>query len=276
MEDIELIRLKEMLLEMMKDIHRVCEENNIRYYLVGGTLLGAIRHKGFIPWDDDIDISMPRSDYEKFIQIANEKLEDKHRIEHVRSRKDFPYSFIKVNNINTTVIEEPFKNTTYKGGIYIDIFPLDGTYKNRILREIQYHRVEFYRQLKGVVLVAPKTANKYKVVIGKILNSLIGKNINTNKIAIKIDKIARECDYEKSKIITNFSGAWGKRETVNKELFGKPTKYIFEGNYFYGVEKYDKYLRCIYGNYMELPPVEKRTSRHSFYEINLEKSYLEQ
>lgn len=116
------IQLK--LLDMLKWFHEFCIENKLRYYALGGTMLGAIRHKGFIPWDDDIDVGMPREDYDKMIELVIDKQDEKYRLEKPLQNKDFVYQYCKLYDTSTTLVE----NTRYKTkrGVYLDIFPLDG------------------------------------------------------------------------------------------------------------------------------------------------------
>lgn len=115
--------LQKKLVDILSWFHNLCNNNNLNYYAIGGTALGAIRHGGFIPWDDDIDVGMPRTDYEKFIKIAN-KYSKKYAIEYPGINKDFLYPYAKIYDTQTTLIEN--KRYKIKRGIYIDVFPLDG------------------------------------------------------------------------------------------------------------------------------------------------------
>src|SRR5690554_3302921 len=120
--------LKQVIRENLQAIHEFCEEYGLTYYLSDGTLLGAIRHKGMIPWDDDADICMPREDYNKLLELSS-KLPEPYKIGHYSLDSNYIYPFIKFMNSSTEVVEYFGKNT-YKAGVWVDIFPLDGTYKN--------------------------------------------------------------------------------------------------------------------------------------------------
>ena len=127
------------LLLMMKELHRICTENNITYYIIGGTALGARRHNGFIPWDDDVDIGMPRPDYERFSQLAQEKFPEFLELRWYKNTKHSPFQFIKLVDNRTTLKECFYDN--YIEGLYIDIFPLDGVRQNSLFEQMRRKKI---------------------------------------------------------------------------------------------------------------------------------------
>ena len=183
--------LQAKLLEMLKWYHDFCVEHNLRYYALGGTLLGAVRHKGFIPWDDDIDVGMPRSDYNKFLALAKE-IPSPYVLETPQSlAKDFVYAFSKIYNTQTTLIEKGKKNI--KRGIYLDIFPLDGLGNEKQEAVRQFNRTaKLVKKLAVRVSPLRKGRGKLKnfaVVLARLSPQWI---INDKKLALKLDAVASE------------------------------------------------------------------------------------
>ena len=123
----DLKELQNVMLQMMIEIDRICRKNNIQYILSGGTMLGAVRHHGFIPWDDDMDIAMPRKDYDRFVEIANSELPERFRLECYENTRDYPYNFGKVRDVNTIFKEKFTASLNINHGVYIDVFPMDYT-----------------------------------------------------------------------------------------------------------------------------------------------------
>lgn len=266
---------QEKLLDILKWFNSFCEENNLRYYLIGGTMLGATRHQGFIPWDDDIDVGMPRDDYNKLAEILSCQTNEKYVLETPETlEKDYYYPFSKIYDTTTTLIE----NTKYKikRGVYIDLFPIDGigdsleeSYKN--YKEIN----RLYDLLLTRVTGIRKGRRFYKNVATVIMQSIPECIINNKKILHKLICASQKRKFEDSAFVGNLCGAWRYKEIMPKELFGKPTKILFEGIEVYGVEKPEEYLNYLYGDWEKLPPVEKQISHHDFILLDLNKSYID-
>ena len=264
--------LKLMLLEMMKWFHEFCCENNLRYYALGGTMLGAMRHNGFIPWDDDIDVGMPRKDYEKLAVLMKNSSRKRYILETPETdAKDYYYQFSKLYDINTTLIE----NTKYKikRGIYLDIFPLDGVGNN--LEESKIYAEKIYN-LDNFLMLKTSGFRKGRSLY-KNLAIFLFRFIPINPKII-LHKLTRKCaekDYDEYSWIGNLMGAWRFKEVMPKEYMGTPKLYKFENIEIFGVENPDAYLKSLYGDWRKLPPEEKRVTHHDFIELNLHKSYLE-
>ena len=261
--------LKSLLLEIIDDLDKVCRENNIRYYLIGGSMLGAVRHKGFIPWDDDIDVAMPREDYERFKKLAPECLLSQHKFVYGEIDNEYHYFFGKIYHQNTTLIEyaDPF----YVGGIFVDIFPIDGLPSNKILRNLHYWHFDQWRNLVSLAAVKniPKDSAK------NILKSTL-KNFLSLPFCLKMcDKLASVFPFGTSDLAVNYGGAWRKKEITRHENFAEGVDCEFEGRTLRIPVGYENILREVYGDYMKLPPKEKQVSHHSHYYVNLERRLKE-
>ena len=220
-----------------------CDENNLYYTLDSGTLLGAIRHKGFIPWDDDIDVAMPRPDYEKFIEISKKKQISPNM--EVLSYKlgNSTYPFIKIID-NRTEVKEKFVSNT-KIGVWIDIFPLDGKFENKFLNFVHYFSARTIRKqiLKG--LMYPFT-----------------KIFSFEFLCILIDKVCCIKVYGKSNYIGDVM--WGcYKNRMKRKYYEKSHNAEFEGYILKIPSNYDEYLKNLYGDYMQLPPEDERIC-HAF------------
>lgn len=268
-----LSELQKKLLDLLKWFHQVCVENNLTYYLEGGTMLGAVRHSGFIPWDDDLDICMPREDYEKFNSLFGNKTFDFIYVENPNSEnKDFIYGFTKIYDLNTTLVED-FK-TPIKRGVYIDVFPIDGCGNNLKESKKIYNKIHRKRILVSALNCSLKKKYPFYIkILLRIFRLLFGKILNTKKIVKKINDLALKYRFDNCEMSALFWGAWKYKDIISSKYFGKPKLYEFEGLKVYGVEFFDEYLTSVYGDWRTLPPIEKRVSHHNFVFIDLNKSY---
>ncbi len=260
----ELQKYTKEILEYFADF---CEANNLRYFLAGGTLLGAVRHKGFIPWDDDIDIAMPRSDYEKLISMRD-KFDGRYILRYWRWEKDVYYSFLKVEDTCTTKIEDVDSKFKYEGGLGIDIFPQDGLpddldKQHRII--MGYHRLVAIRDYNRVFVNC-----KWKKYAVSFLNKVL---FLVMPFEIIVKRYTEKYPYDRSKYVRSFCGRYGEKETYLRELFGEGTTLLFEGRSYAAPLHYHEYLTQMYGDYMQLPPEEKRVSNHSNVYIDLNNGY---
>lgn len=270
----KLTELQKRLLLILEWYHSFCTENNLRYYLLGGTMLGAARHQGFIPWDDDIDVGMPRKDYETFLKLTKNKQYGNFVVEGIDTENtDFYYGYSKIYDTKSTLIE----NTRYKikRGIYIDLFPLDGVADNE--KEIMTFFkpiLNKYRILLARTCAVRQNRKWYKNLAVYLARMIPNCIIDNKKLMYSIDEMCKAKDYESSKYVGNLYGNWGLREIVEKTVMGNPVVYRFENLEVCGVADYDKYLTSLYGDWRKLPPKEKQITHHDFLECDLEKSYL--
>ena len=246
--------LKTIQLDLLRKTADFCEQNGFRYFLCGGTLIGAIRHNGYIPWDDDIDIAMPRPDYDRFVQTFNQP-DNYCQVVDLDTDINYPYAFAKVYD-NRTILKELY----YKGeiGVYIDLFPADGVKcVNQIRKIMRLHKI-----------LHTKRANYYKRTISKKIINTFGKLLllpfSAHQIATWIDNECRKYAFgslPKAGVIAN---PLGIGEMVDKSVFDSDVYWEFEGREYRVPVGYDIWLRSIYGDYMQLPPEEHRVTHHTF------------
>ena len=257
-EDQRIRNLQEISLEILKQTAKVCDENNLTYYLCGGTLLGAIRHKGFIPWDDDIDIIMPRADYEKLIQIANDKLPNQYVLEHfslVNNQEDIRTHHIQIVDKNIDLVR---KWTIDEEVIHpwVDIFPLDGMPNNVLKRNLHYYHYRFWHNCMQLSMFE-KNVNVQRerpvferAVISVVSTLKIGKNWDKIDIMNKMEKIAKKYPFNHGKWACSFHGIYRKNEILEASIFKERIQVEFEDGVFYCMKEYDKDLKHYYGDYL--------------------------
>ena len=236
-------------LEMMKFIDELCRGNNLKYYLAYGTLIGAVRHKGFIPWDDDIDIIMPRPDYEKLIKLM-EGDKKNYSLVCVEKNKDYNYPWAKMVDTRTKLIELG-KHQEEEIGIWIDIFPVDGlgNDKDKAVELAKKMIVQKYR-------IWTMHAFKNKGIKGRIMN-IIGRQ-RFNKLMLHY---AKKNNFYNSQIVGCIAG-WDLDELTKGEYYHETCEVDFEGCKFFAPKGYHELLTMWYGDYMKLPPEEERVPGH--------------
>lgn len=263
-------------LEIVNEVVRICREHDLKYYMLGGTMLGAIRHKGFIPWDDDIDLGMPREDYEKFLQVAPKELSPHLKVVNYRNDPNFMYYITRILDTETRVVEERIGNENKYTHASIDIFPVDGTPNNALLRKIYFFRVLYHRALmslcyKDSIDRKRKRGGAEKALLWVMERIPIEKMTTPYKQKCKIDKLLRSQKVEGSKYIGNIMGAYRTREIVPAEYYGEGKLYDFEDIQLVGMDMYHEYLTYTYGDYMQLPPEDKRKTHFKILEIHGQK-----
>lgn len=244
--EIYLYKLHKEILSIIDEVVRICDENDLKYYLIGGTLLGAVRHKGFIPWDDDLDIVMPREDFNKFISICNKEIKSSYKLEWITTKKNYGFMFAKVCK-KETLFEER-KGISF--GIFIDIFPIDST--NGITNELKI-RWKIIKKLKLIMYCKFAKCNL------KGFNKIVVNLSNINIIQLLLIKLC-SISSNKGKYFTNFGSQYGViKQTMPKEYYGEGTILKFEDRFYRVPKKYDLVLKSIFGeNYMDIPPENKR------------------
>lgn len=260
---------QEIILKILIEIRRICDNHNLKYFLAYGTLLGAVRHKGFIPWDDDIDIVMFRDEYEEFLRIAEKELPEYYKLRKP-GVKDYPFYFAKVDDARTTKIEQSTIKSKYKSGCWVDIFPIDGRPKNKNARKIY----DFNFILKWFMCCI-KTRNLSDDVETSKIKKYLYEHSKTKDIGKLIARFEKYC----KKYSVNSSDYVSLDEvrhirSIERKYYEEQSEYEFEGEKFTSVKDYDGYLRFVFNDYMKLPKEEDR-QQHSILYLDLDKSYFE-
>ena len=259
----KLQQLQDIELEMFKEVVRICDKYGLTYYMSAGTFLGAVRHKGFIPWDDDMDMRMPRPDYEKLISVLPTELRPPYIAQHYSLDRNVHRYFCRVENTKVHL----HRTHTVHGqdsNAWIDIFPLDGMPANKLhfkLRKIHLLYRKMWMQLSvfdEIVDITKKRAWHERVIVFLALHTPIQKLLSWDRMYRKLDRALKRCDVEHSPYYMNFMSAYKFRDIIPKSIYGKGASYPFEDASFNGPEDYDAFLKILYGDYMKLPPEEKR------------------
>lgn len=249
-------------LDMLRQVDKICRAENIQYFLSGGTLLGAIRHKGFIPWDDDIDLMMPRPEYERFRAVAPKHLPKRYSMEFPDRSDDYAFPWIRICDRHTAVEDSGMQKARTQT-LFLDIFPIDGLPSNPTCANLFFKKIRAY----DVLL---KCARKKELYPDERLRWLkrplmaLTRLRRLPKYALSLDRAARRRSFERSKyagvcVITHY----GSRERMPAEVFRGCTQVTFEEMRVPAPIGYDTYLRGLYGDYMQLPPEDKRQSLHN-------------
>lgn len=254
--------IKKIELSILKYIDLQCKKYDLRYYLGYGTLLGAVRHKGFIPWDDDIDIWMPREDYDKFVTIEKLSGSSEFKILSPWDNLDYYYGFAKLVSKDTELHEIgfiPIKDY----GVYVDIFPLDNIVgKHRFIHSIAKY-VIIARVASCNIKPWKNLAHRNKAILFRFIG-IIATLLGFRRTAKLTDKIAKIDERKVAKNVGSFVESIGEYNIFPVECFSSTVLLEFEGHYFYAPKGYHECLTQLYGDYMQLPPEDKRTSGHSF------------
>jgi lipopolysaccharide cholinephosphotransferase len=258
MKEMTLQEIQDLQLEMMQKVHEFCVSHNIRYSLGGGTLLGAIRHKGYIPWDDDIDIMMPRPDYERFIREFN-GVDPDFTVQNYYTDISFHREWTRINNDRTLLVYD-----LAVGGVYVEIFPIDGLPDEEKTREylsyIKSLRIKLWRTVKKKREAIQ--GNFYLSRLKYYMRQLVFPN--RKKVIGEYEKLFNSYPFDTAKYAGAIIGVYGMKEHMNADVFKKYILVPFEKYHFYAIADYDAYLKKHYGDYMQLPPKEQQKSEHNF------------
>lgn len=255
MRKIEIEEVHQHILRIAKEFDKICTRYHIPYYMIGGTMLGAIRHKGFIPWDDDMDFGVPIEYYDLLESVLLKDLPSPYRCCTFKNHPGVLHNYIKIED-QTTCVDDIAFNLPFdqKLGLNIDIFPLNicsfGGKKEKQLR-------------KKVVLLgrafmhsASHPQSKIRSFLKFILQAISGGT--PEKLQTEIER--RLYDIHKGNCRGNLLGRWGGKEIIPLEWYGEGIRYAFEDTSFVGIKDYDKYLTRLYGDYMSLPPMDQRVA----------------
>lgn len=272
MEEHNILRkVQEVELEILNVVHRVCVENHLKYSLAYGTLIGAVRHQGFIPWDDDIDICMPREDYDKFLKIWSRYNFKDYILQNIETDEDFTQNFTKIRKNHTTFLQPKEEQYKYHKGFFIDIFPGDRVPDSKFKQKIQFVNIAinllYSRKFKS------SSNNK---IISLVENTLL---LFPKSLQKSFRKIAEK---NIKKYNVNHTLKYVFANTINSaqiyyphDIFQKLVLIDFEDKKFYMYAEYDQCLRIEYGDYMKLPPEDERTWKHTPILIDFSKNHTE-
>ena len=262
--------LKKVELDLLGQFIRVCGELGLRYYVLGGTLLGAVRHRGFIPWDDDIDVGMPRADYEIFLREGQKRLAQPYFVQTFRTDPLFTANFAKLRNSNTTFVETSLRGRALNHGVYIDIFPLDFYPDDpRAERSLRVKNWFLNGRITATFFYSEKLPLRCRLkhrvctLLCPSVEAALGRREALFRSVTEGGRIANHC------------GAWGKKEIVPSEWYGEGCELEFEGLTVRAPRDHHRWLTQVYGDYMQLPPVEKRVGHHYCDVIDLDRPYTE-
>lgn len=262
MKELNLDEIKKIQIIILDEVVKFCNQEKLSYFLGYGTLLGAIRHNGYIPWDDDIDLIMPRPDYEIFIHTFNDKSLEFKVYSHF-TEQDYYLPFAKVSYEKTRLIEQTdisFDNI----GVNIDIFPLDGCGNDKKEVTMLMKKIRIFRNIltiKSVSIDSKRALHKNLILL---LGKIALKPINYRKIVNKISKYSMKFKFITSEWVGCLVWNYGVKEIMKKEIFMNQTYIEFEGKNYLSPLDFNTYLSCLYSDYLTLPPIAKRVTHHKY------------
>jgi lipopolysaccharide cholinephosphotransferase len=268
----QLEKIHQIQLEMALEVKRICKKHNIKYIIIAGTLLGAVRHKGFIPWDDDLDIGMVRSEYERFIEICKKELKDGYFLQTWESDSGFASPIAKIRKNGTRFVEKNSSAASLHKGIYIDIFPFDNIPTGRLKQLIQNSSTYI---LKRMLLIRMNYKvwqdNEFvKSILYKALK-VLSSILSVNQIKKILNKNMTAHNNHYSEKVVTFGGSYGyKKESIKKEWLDNLKEIDFENEKLSAPANYIEYLTYFYGDFMTPPPENKRFNRHNIIDISFE------
>lgn len=262
--DLNYIKSEE--LKMLIKLDKVCHKYNIRYSLSGGTLLGAVRHEGFIPWDDDIDVIMTRKDYEKFCSIFDVEYDENYYLQNYLTDSNYTNIFAKILNLNIPALIEETEKLPIRKGLCIDIFPVDRAPKNSLVRKIYIIKLSICSILKYSMLEQDECGTKR--IVHRLLRIFIRKgriaSINQweNNVRKKYNKTSSNITYGD---FIKPPYKLSDKDIQPYDMYEYYTTIQFENHLFSVIKDYKKYLKLTYGEYQQLPPLKERKPGHNFY-----------
>ena len=274
LSEVEVKKLKMHELYILEYFDELCKKNNLKYSLIYGTLIGAIRHNGFIPWDDDIDVAMPRKDFEILCSILKKENNSNFFLQTNETEKNYYYTFAKLRLNNTIFKEDRTSKLNINQGIFIDIFPFDNVPSNKRLRKRINFKFRLYKTIIDSKIIKIKTRHGLNKIIAFFFR-LFFCWLKLQNAHNKLDKILKKTNSIEPIGIKNYY-CFKKHENLYFpiNMFENLDRHIFENRDFSIIKEYDSFLKKIYGNYMELPPLSQRTNTHPILEIKFEDSII--
>lgn len=281
--NISIGQVQDIEFSMLKEFDRICRKHNIPYQIFGGTLLGAVRHKGFIPWDDDIDVAMLREDFDRFIAVAEDEIDSSIFVQTCFTDPDAVLQFAKLRK-NGTVFEDVLNNNAGSHtGIWIDVFPFDNVKLDSASAKKMGRRIKFlYALTTSSMWTRVKYASTVPIVVARSFLFLLVKILGKSRVDRRLLKEFRKYDDEETEYVSHLTNGIKKKTFIipgqkgkvlsnvqKKEDFLTLCELEFNGSKFFAPAKYDEVLTDTYGNYMEFPPEEKRIPAHGICKISI-------
>lgn len=261
MKELDLKEMKKIQLAILDHIDDFCKKHNIVYFINYGTLLGAIRHKGYIPWDDDIDISMSREHYDRFIKLYKENNNSKYKLIDLDTNKYYYNNFIKIEDTTTTIKYNNLRRN-YDSGIFVDIFPVD-YFENRKVIHLGYYleslKLISISKKNNIIHNDSKTKDFLRLTLWYIL-----KYVNPRIFAYAIEKLIKKYTSSNPSFGLLVASKSREKSTLPLQLEKEIIYLDFEGRLYPAPKKYEEILSHLYGNYMQLPPKKDRVLPHDY------------
>lgn len=246
-------------MDILQNFHDFCKENHIEYTIIGGTLIGAIRHKGFIPWDDDIDVALPRAEYERLI-ASYKDTDGVYKLHCLENDGKYCYPYAKIED-SRTFIDEAVAGP--KMGIAIDIFPIDDLLDDKCDSIKLIKKMMRYKTLYMAKLVKPSKRNSLKKKIGIYVLKILTMPFSLRFLALSLSNKAKKCGTPNSAYMGCLVSGYGVKELHTRESYNGFFEVPFEDRFFMALTHYHEVLCDVYGDYMQLPPEEQRLSPHT-------------
>ena len=265
MQELSLQEVQKIELNLLTQFDQICRGQEFRYSLAGGSLIGAVRHQGFIPWDDDIDVIMPRPDYDRFIKYCQtEKIP--FQLMHYETDEHYNSLITKILDPKTKLVDE-VTPTGLELGVNIDVFPVEGLGRSKKEALRLYRKTEWSRELLNAAAWGSFQRSKtHRLILEPVRFVLfvISRFISPKKLLRKVERIHRECSFDHSQFAGDVCGSYRRREIMEQPIFADYMDIPFENCYFRVMKRYHDFLTNIYGDYMMLPPPEQRKTHHTF------------
>ncbi len=277
----EQLRWNSIILDVLAHFVDFCNDHGLTYFCCGGTAIGAVRHHGMIPWDDDIDVFMPRPDYDRFVLLAQQQDLGDYELVTPYNKENYPLYFVKLCNRHTTLQEQADCPCVH--GLYVDIFPIDGApddYESARAMERRFtktkHKLEAISTRVSFAAYVSLLAKPAEW--GRFVRKTVGflfRSVYRRRLLREMEAVCRQYDYDKSTLVAVYCGSYGPKEVFPKEWLQGTVAFPFEGITVQLPSGYDQYLRQYYGDYMQLPPEDKRQSHHlkAYYNLYERENY---
>lgn len=267
--------LQTKMLEILEELIRVCEENKLTYFACGGTCIGALRHNGFIPWDDDLDVFMPRPDYERLWRLRDKFQEGKYKLCRTNSEKNYHHRVQQLVDLNTTFVNKRSVDENIEHGVYIDILPLDACAPTKTGRLRQMWQAMVFSVYNVQCLPEFHGGTLFRTVVSIALKAIPSKKLRF-KIWSNCEKNMTKFDWSKATQIIELTASMQvMRHPYPKAWFAGVIKHKFEDIEVNLPSGFDQYLRQVFGEYMTMPPENERYPRHNTVIIDLDHPYTD-